>query len=181
MTKPVITIWQAKDVPDLWNDLIESWFWHEFNWPMARIAPMNWRVLVTAGEDLIGHIGLLRRTVHPDRNMPADDQALTVGGISGVMVRPAYRGQGLGQAAMQQAVEFLRDETDVAFGFLICEDHRLSFYEMLGWQEIHGQRMFYRDWQGEIDEVGHHKMIYPLRTNAVWPTDGDLDFGDLFW
>ena len=72
---PVITIWNAKDVPDLWNDLIASWFWREFNWPMERIAPMDWRVLVTAGEDLIGHIGLLRRTVH------VGEQSVLVGGV----------------------------------------------------------------------------------------------------
>jgi GNAT superfamily N-acetyltransferase len=172
--QPVITVWRASDVPRLWEDQIGSWFEREFNWPIARTARPDWRVLVTAGEDLIGHAAIVLRRA------TVGASPVRIGGIGAVIIQPQWRGQGLGKRTMQEVAAFLRDSTNAAFGHLICEEHRRTFYEGLGWQKVAGPMVF-TDWQGKRDNQGqHHIMVLPLRNTPSWP-GGELDLCGLPW
>lgn len=172
--EPVITVWEEADVPALWRDMVASWFEREFHWPMDRTATPQWRVLCTAGEDLIGHVGLLTRDV------TVAGEPVAVAGVGAVILQPAWRGRGLGKAMLQAAHAFMRDRTHADFGLLICEDHRLGLYAGLGWQAVPGP-MAYTNWQGQRETVGrHHVMVLPLRAGMVWP-EGAIDQRGLPW
>ncbi len=172
--EPVITLWQEKDVPALWREQVASWFEREFHAPMSQTAPPQWRVLCTAGEDLVGHVGLLTRPI------TVGGAPLLAAGVGAVIVEPAWRGRGLGRAMLQEARAFMQAQTRAAFGLLICEDHRLTFYEALGWQEVPGP-MTFTDWCGQPSRVGrHHILILPLQEGARWP-GGIIDQRGLPW
>lgn len=172
--EPVITIWDEVDVPTLWRDMVASWFEREFHWPMARTAAPQWRVLCTAGQDLIGHVSLLAREV------TVAGEPVRVAGVGAVILQPAWRGRGLGKALLHEAHAAMQSRTRADFGLLICEDHRLTFYTGLGWQEVPGP-MTFTNWQGQHETVGrHHIMVLPLRTGAIWP-QGAIDQCGLPW
>lgn len=171
---PVLTVWQAGDVPVLWTDLIGAWFEREFAAPINHTAPPGWRVLVTAGEDLIGHASIVLREAD------VGGSPLLLAGIGAVIMQPGWRGRGLGKALVRRAVEHSRDHTPAAFGHLICEDHRLTFYQSLGWQKVPGP-MFFTSWQGVREEARrHHILIMPLREGLTWPP-GVIDLRGLAW
>ncbi len=170
--EPVITLWRAGDVPALWTDLIAARFAREFHGPMAHTAPAEWRVLVTAGDDLIGHAGILRRTA------TVAGRPIRLGGIGAVIIEPAWRGRGLGGAAVRRAGAFLQEETDAAFGYLLCAERRVAFYASLGWQEQTGPAVF-TDWQGRRTQNILSSMVLPLR-GQPWPP-GEVDLRGLPW
>jgi GNAT superfamily N-acetyltransferase len=157
----------------LWQDQIAAWFEREFRWPMERTAPADWRVLATAGEDLVGHVGLVLREA------AVGGEALLLVGIGAVIVPPAWRGRGVGRAMLARALDYARAETRAACGLLICQDHRLSFYRESGWQEVVGPLTF-TNWQGVRETCGHHVLVMPLREGRAWPA-GEIDLGGLPW
>lgn len=171
--QPVITVWRAADVPPLWLDQIAAWFRHEFRWPLERTAPADWRVLATAGGDLIGHLSIVEREV------TVGGKALLLAGIGAVIVQPGWRGRGVGRALLARAEALMREETAADFGLLICEDHRLTFYTVLGWQPAPGPLTF-TNWRGECEQANQHILIRPLRAGAIWPP-GEIDLRGLPW
>ena len=91
-------------------------------------APKDHHLFVWAENELAGHVGILKREV------TVGDEPVLLGGIGGVVTRPEWQGQGFATAAMRKAVDYLRDELKVEFGFIFVQAHRVSFYERMRWR-----------------------------------------------
>ena len=105
-------------------------------WPGRAIewAPHQWCVI---GWDADGasvcYVGAVLREAR------WNDRAVRVGGIGGVKTHPASRGRGFATTAIQQALDFFREQGDVDFGLLVCEPGLVPFYERLGWRRFPGE------------------------------------------
>ena len=66
------------------------------------------RVLVSAGERIIGHAALIAR------QMTIDGRAMTVGYIEGVAVIPDMQGKGVGRALMERTTALAKEHFPVA-------------------------------------------------------------------
>jgi GNAT superfamily N-acetyltransferase len=167
-----IEVFHASEISRQDRRLLAVWFRREFKWDMDKNAPIDWHVLVHVKKELVGHVGIVLR------DATVGGQAVRLGGISAVIVDPGWRGYGFGSRAMQRAVQFMRAQTAVAHGFLICESHRVTFYEGLGWQAVPGPMVF-TDWEGARVESGHHLMVLSLRGEPFPP--GVIDLCGLPW
>ncbi len=167
-----LTVERADQLPRPLTELIFSRFYAEFGLEEDKTARAGWRVLAWSGEELVGHVGIVERTVTVGGN------PYEVGGIAALVVLPEWRGRGLGRALMQCAEDVLHDETAAAYGHLICEPDRVGFYAGLGWQEI-GAPMVFTAWDGQRITIGHRIMILPIR-GEPWP-DGPIDANGLMW
>jgi len=167
-----LAVERAGQLPRPLTELIFRRFYAVFGLEEARTARADWRILAWQGDELVGHVGIVERTVTVG-GAPYD-----VGGIAALVVQAEWRGRGLGHALMQCAEDVLHDETDAAFGHLICEPDRVGFYAGLGWQEVAGPLVF-TAWDGQRVTVGHRIMVLPLRGDP-WP-DGPIDAQGLMW
>jgi len=171
-----LAVERADPLPRPLTELIFRRFYAVFGLEEQTTARADWRVLAWHGDeaddDLVGHVGIVERTV------TVGGADCKVGGIAALVVQPEWRGRGLGRALMQCAEDVLHDETDAAYGHLICEPDRVGFYASLGWQEIAGPMVF-TAWDGRRIAVGHRIMILPIRGDP-WP-DGPIDANGLMW
>ncbi|HEX5270892.1 MAG TPA: GNAT family N-acetyltransferase [Gemmataceae bacterium] len=149
-------------------EVAASWSGRHLEWSAAE-----WGVLVRdGGGALVSYLGIiLRESLH-------DGLPVRVGGVGGVKTHPAARRQGLAARAVGRAVEFLREQPDVAFGLLVCEPHLLGYYGRLGWHEFSGQLMVRQ--RGEPCEFTLYRvMVCPVRGTA--PAAGTIDLSGPPW
>ena len=134
-------------------------------------ATSDYRVLIWEGDELACSVEILERLAR------VGEQAVRLGGISGVATWPAYRRRGLARRAMQAAMDFLRLELKVEHGLLICGPHLIPFYQGLGWQVVPGPLVYGQpSGKGSFLDV---IMIWPCRGQA-WPA-GVIDVCGLPW
>jgi aminoglycoside 2'-N-acetyltransferase I len=130
-------------------------------------SPPEWGVFVRAGDGaLVSFVGMVVR--------PAlyDGRPIRVGGIGGVKTHPAARRQGFASRAIGRAVEFFREQPNVALGVLVCEPHLIDYYGRLGWQEFFGRLLVTQ--RGQPSEFTFNRvMVCGLRGAA--PADGTID------
>lgn len=147
----------------------------EFGTPPYRWTPPEerpWRILVWEGDRLVTHVGVL------ERGILVGGRPHHVGGICGVMTRPADRGKGYASAALGRAADFMRDELPRAeHGLLVCIDERLPFYGRLGWQRIDAPVSFEQPGGSRVNEI--NTMVLPLH-GRPWPP-GAVDLRGLPW
>jgi aminoglycoside 2'-N-acetyltransferase I len=91
-----------------------------------------------------------------------NDCAVRVGGIGGVKTHPASRGRRFATTAIQQALDFFREQGDVDFGLLVCEPDLVPFYEHLGWCKYPGE-LFVTQRQTMVSFTFNLPMTTPLR------------------
>ncbi len=163
---------RADDLPPSITALINEWFDIEFGIMLDQLAPASWRVLAWAGEILVCHVGIVAQA------STVDGQPVSLGGISGVITEPEWRGRGLASEAMRRAGDHMRRATTADFGLLLCIRDRVSLYAGLGWQETTAP-MFFTDWRGEYVQTDLAIMVLPLR-NRPWP-EGRIELSGLPW
>jgi predicted N-acetyltransferase YhbS len=86
--------------------------------------------LVYRADNLLsGHVAVVRRTIR------VGNRAVPIAGIQNLAVRPSFRGTGLAQALMTEAMDEAR-RRGVRFGLLFCVPGLERFYRNLGWVRI---------------------------------------------
>ena len=134
-------------------------------------ASSDYRVLIWEGDELACSVEILERLAR------VGEQAVRLGGISGVATWPAYRRRGLARRAMQAAMDFLRFELKVEQGLLLCRPHLAHFYQSLGWQAVPGSLAF--DQPGGKGSFSDGVMVWPCQ-GRPWPA-GPIDLCGLPW
>jgi GNAT superfamily N-acetyltransferase len=143
-------------------EVAEAWHGRHLEWSSA-----DWGVFVRSKDGaLVSFVG-----VHL-RDALCDGGPVRVGGIGGVKTHPAARRQGLASRAIGRAVEFFREQPDVAFGVLVCEPHLLAYYGRLGWQEFSGRLLIAQRGEPAVFTLAQ-VMVCPVRATA--PTAGTID------
>ena len=138
-------------------------------WPGRHLewSVPDWVVFVRAADGaLVCHVGIVLRSALRD-GVP-----VRVGGVAGVKTHPAARRQGLAGRAIGRAVEFFREQSDVAFGLLVCEPHLIGYYGRLGWQEFSGRLLVTQ--RGEPSEFTFNRVM-TLGVRSAGPTAGTVD------
>jgi len=111
------------------REVSADWPGRDLEWAAAESA-----VCIRAADgELVCFVGVvIRSAMH-------DGQPVRIGGIGGVKTHPSARRQGLAAQAIRRAVEFFHEQSDIAFGLLVCESDLLGYYGRLGWQEFGGR------------------------------------------
>lgn len=121
---------------------------------------------------LVKVLGIIRSQVEIiERTGLVSGNPIRLGGIGGVATTPEWQRRGLSSLAMQKASRYIKDTLRVDFGILICGDHRISFYQRLGWQVKKGPLFF--DQPGGKRKNDGITMILPC-SEADWP-EGEID------
>jgi predicted N-acetyltransferase YhbS len=131
----------------------------------------DWHVLVWEGTEIVTHVEIVERTAM------VGGRAVRLGGIGGVVTRPAWRKKGLAETAMQAARDFLHDPLGVAFGLLVCGEELIPYYSRLGWQLL-GIPMWIEQSRGRISFPGPI-MVLPV-CEQDWP-EGEIDLKGKPW
>jgi ribosomal protein S18 acetylase RimI-like enzyme len=139
------------------------------DWPGRRIewATAEWGVRIRDVEGaVLSYVGIALRRAQ------LDGRPVHVGGIGGVKTHPAARRRGLAERGMQRAIEFFREQPDVAFALLVCAPHLLPYYGRLGWREFTG-RLLVRQ-RGATEAFTFNRvMTYGVQGPA--PVSGTID------
>ena len=147
-----------------------SWPWdapeRDFEWSVP-----DWRVLVWADGQVVSQLAIVERVGR------VAGQPVKLGGVGGVIARPAWRGRGFTSAALRRAAAFMCQELGVEFGLLLCEEDVAAFYERLGWQAVEGPLTF--DQPGGQATWPAAVMVLPCGEQA-WPS-GVIDLCGLPW
>lgn len=123
------------------------------------------RIIGSAGDRPIAHLGLLRRFLR----VPGSGASVLIGDVGLVAVDPDFQGEGAGGRLLDRAT---RAMTGLAlpFGFVTCRAEVVPFYRSGGWQRVQGQitRMIGNSQQPEI--YGGPAMVLPVHGRmADWP------------
>jgi len=90
--------------------LLDAMYQREFGWDRLVYAAPEWYLMGNVGDSPVGRVGMLQRTI------TVGETSLPVGGITGVVTEPEWRGQGVASRLVRQAVRFLSDELGLQFG-----------------------------------------------------------------
>jgi GNAT superfamily N-acetyltransferase len=66
----------------------------------------------------------------------ANERAVLIGGIGGVVTIPAAQRRGHAAMLLHHATDFLREEWSVDFALLFCIDRMREYYERRGWRKV---------------------------------------------
>jgi aminoglycoside 2'-N-acetyltransferase I len=146
----------------------EEWPGRSLEW-----SPADWCVRVLADDGRpISYVGIvLREGWH-------DGRPVRIGGIGGVKTHPAERRRGLAARGMARAMEFFREQPDVAFALLVCGPHLLAHYARLGWREFAG-RLLVRQRGATVEFTFNRVMTWGVRAPA--PSAGVIDLAGPPW
>jgi aminoglycoside 2'-N-acetyltransferase I len=128
-------------------------------WPgwAMEWAAHQWSVIGWDSEGVaLCYVGIILREAR------WNDRIVKVGGIGGVKSHPSSRGRGFATTAIQQALDFFREQADVDFGLLVCEPRLVPFYECLGWCKFPGE-LFVTQRQTTVSFTFNLPMTIPLR------------------
>ncbi|MDR2643805.1 MAG: GNAT family N-acetyltransferase [Planctomycetaceae bacterium] len=151
--------------PD-WADIFQNRrTWHS--------TPPLFSVVVCEGEDVIGHIAVVVRTITTTWNF-----RYSVASIQGVCVDPNFRNSGI-------AHEMLRVVLDEAarrgfqFAVLYCKEHLVSFYSSQGWKLTDESVVMWNQKDLPIAMRSNCPMYYEL--SDVKLPEGPLDVHSPSW
>ena len=147
--------------PALLEDL-DLWFRTQFSHTQFIWSQRPWRVMARDGDDLVGHIGLVTRTVC------VDEREVFVAGVGGVMTREAWRGRGVATAMLNASAGFMRDRLGAEFGLLLCRPEVERVYAKSGWRTVEGPTFF--DQPSGRAQYPRLTMILPLAATRGWPS-----------
>ena len=138
------------------------------NWALPQ-----WHVFVRDAEErLVSHVGVLTRLAS------CDGVAMLIGGIGGVMTRPAQRRKGYAGAGVARAIKFLHNELRVDLALLFCGPRMLSYYERFGFSNFAGDTFARRG--GERVLFPKSEVMVKSAGKAV-PQCATLDLRGLPW
>lgn len=128
-------------------------------------APSENRVLGIVDGEVIGHVGWSCRLIS------VGEVEVGVGGVGGVLISPAWRGQGVAKMLLSACVESMRSENNLDFGYLGCRKEIVDFYKTCGWQSMFSSEI-YIDHSGKtrMAGMGEPLLIYGVSKSVdEWP------------
>jgi predicted N-acetyltransferase YhbS len=117
----------------------------------------SWSLYLEENSHIISHVGVVDRTIR------IGDQLVRVAGMQNVFVLPEYRGKGLCDVlmkdAMNKAAEFTYD-----YGFLFCIPEIEKVYRRCGWSKLPNMSIVRVDESGQESVLSSKNiaMYYPL-------------------
>lgn len=128
-------------------------------------AKPDWTIIYTKNNELITFYNIIKRRVH------FNDKTYIVAGINNVVTLPAHRGKGYSSKLLSSTKNFLFDDLEVDYGLLLCAEELVSFYQLLGWYEVHSDLFFQQPtnqikrWAAKtmLLSNGKKKKIYPKK------------------
>src|SRR5919198_1684591 len=93
------------------------------------VAAMTWSVMAKLDQGVVTHTGILYRVIQ------VGDLRVPVGGLSGVMTLPDWRGRGYARAVVASAAAFVGVWLWAPFAVVLCSLECTAFYESLGWRK----------------------------------------------
>ncbi|MEM9805115.1 MAG: GNAT family N-acetyltransferase [Cyanobacteria bacterium P01_D01_bin.56] len=101
----------------------------------VRKLNLSWRskdrhFLLYSDGELASHVGILQHVVI------VNGEAVTVGGVGGVVTIPESQKKGFARQLMQHTAKFLEQEWKVDAGLLFCFPEMGPYYEAYGWQQV---------------------------------------------
>ncbi len=94
----------------------------------------TWSVVVTEGEKVIAHAGVV------EREIAAGEERVAVAGIQNVLVMPEHRGKQLFRRMMTVAMDEALGR-DLDLGLLFCTPEIGRLYTKLDWRQATGRRV----------------------------------------
>jgi GNAT superfamily N-acetyltransferase len=137
-------------------------------WPGRSIewAKPQWRAIVWDEHGRAHcHVGIFLR------QGAVDGKPVKIGGIGGVMTHPDVRRKGFASAAINQSIEFLREQ-QADFALLVCEPKLVAFYQRLGWRRHDGKLMVTQRSKC-VEFTFNLPMVHGVCTDG--PTAGTID------
>jgi len=134
-------------------------------------SPVDWYIWLRLDGVIVSILEIIERTVS------VAGQPVPVGGIGGVGTDPTFRGRGFASQTMCAAIEHIHSQIEADFGLLICDNHTVSFYSVLGWEVINDP-VYFDQPSGKVLNPGL-TMVYAL-TRRPWPK-GPVDFNGYPW
>ena len=159
MEQSIRLIAATETTPELANEL-GGWFEAEFGPRADRWRSADYYVLLNRDGQLAGRLGVL------DSKVSIANQIIRVGGIGGVATKPEFRHRGVARAMLARAAEFIKNDLEVEFGFLLCRHEVSPVYAKMGWITVAGPTKFTR--AGVAATYPNDTMILPLG-GRVWP------------
>jgi predicted acetyltransferase len=136
-----------------------------------RWASPDWAVMVWEGEEMVSNVHIITRTAK------AGEEAVRLGGIGNVATKVEWRKRGYSKAAVQVAMDFLRDPLGVDFGLMITTENMVPSYTKLGWKVV-AQTMRVQQPDGAI--FLHYPVLVLPVCSQEWPA-GVIDLCGLPW
>ena len=174
MTSSALRI-DARRVDELEPGLLaelDLWFRTQFSHTQFVWSDRPWRVLARAGDEVVGHIGVLTRTIC------VDQQEVFVAGVGGVMTREAWRNRGVATAMLDASARLMDERLGAEFGLLLCRPEVQRVYANSGWRTVEGPTFF--DQPSGRARYPRLTMILPVASAHEWP-DGEIDLCGLPW
>ncbi|MFC1713852.1 GNAT family N-acetyltransferase, partial [Candidatus Poribacteria bacterium] len=138
-----------------------------------RCRPADWRFVVYVDEQVVSQAGIVNHVVI------IGNQKVSVGGIGGVLTIPSARLKGHARAMLQAALDFMHREWGAEFGFLICLDRMIPFYQKLGWQKVVDTVIMDQP-SGKMPlPSGLSAMVFPCQ-DEEWPA-GTVEMNSMPW
>jgi aminoglycoside 2'-N-acetyltransferase I len=136
-------------------------------------APPDYSILVFTPEgELVSHVGIVVRTG------TLNGVAVKLGGVGSVKTHPRAQGHGYASAGLRRATTALHDDHHVAFSLLVCQEHLLPFYALLGGLPFAG-RLIVEQRAGPTVFTINCPMV--LSGLSAAPQDGIIDLKGLPW
>jgi aminoglycoside 2'-N-acetyltransferase I len=133
-------------------------------------APAYYAVSEVEGE-LVGRLGIFNREIE------IAGTRTRVGGIGGVITKPAWRLRGVARELLTRGAGFIRDELDVEFALLLCRREVAPVYAKLGWKRVDGPTVFLQP--SGIATYPRDTLVLQF-TARQWPV-GVIDMCGLPW
>lgn len=120
-----------------------------------------WTTLAREGEKIVGHIGVVERTISTCWNW-----RYNVASFQGVSVLPEYRNAGIGRTLLNLSLDE-SIERGYPFAILFCKEPMVPYYTANGWRLPDDSMIMWRDRQLPI----------PMRSNCpMYRELGDIAF-----
>lgn len=153
-----ISAWEEELFADD-KELIESFVWEDG-------SGLGFNIHTYCGDEFVGFGNVFVRLAR------ADDSAVLVGALGGVMTARASQKAGVGSATVGKANQLILHNLRADFGVLLCKSALVSFYERLGWHRMAG-RVLIRQPSGTV-RWPHETMVLPTKGVASIPSELDL-------
>jgi len=134
---------------------------------------ITWSVIAKADEQVVSSAGILYRVIQ------VGDLRVAVGGMSGVMTLPEWRGRGYARAVVASVAAFVGVMLWAPFVLAICPPQSAAFYERIGWRTVDAP-IWCEQPTGRRQLVHLVAVVLPSQGAAVWPS-GPIDLCGAPW
>ncbi len=120
------------------------------------------RLVVWDGDQWVSSLEIAARDIR------VGDTSLFVGGLSGVMTPPEFRGKGYAAAGVKRADEYICQELGLPFALLVTSSELAErLYGPLGWKVVADSLIYHQD--GEARLMDDTAVMVFSCTNQPWP------------